>query len=135
MLKTYSILVKQKQLISFSYCRNPEQNKCLWKLSEISEKSENEGKSSFSLFGIKCDLWFCRGSTQSFHRSLCSVFPRFLEDLAARIWWGFISPRILCLCGFLRLFVVVFFLFWSFVFLGLCDHFASLCCQFVSLLW
>lgn len=33
-----------------SQCRNSEQNKCLWKLSDISEKSENEGEESLHYF-------------------------------------------------------------------------------------
>lgn len=48
--KTLLPYQKQRALNSFSHCRNSEQNKCLWKLSDISEKSENEGDSSFSSF-------------------------------------------------------------------------------------
>lgn len=33
--------------VCLSYFRNAEQNKCLWKLSDISEKSENEGRTQF----------------------------------------------------------------------------------------
>ncbi len=52
-MKTFLITEAAEGVVSFSYFRNSEQNKCLWKLSDISEKSENEGKSSFySLFAI-----------------------------------------------------------------------------------
>lgn len=47
--RNISISHQQETLIPFSYSRNPEQNKCLWKLSDISEKSDNEGTSSSSL--------------------------------------------------------------------------------------
>lgn len=37
----------QKRIEVLFSCRNSEQSKCLWKLSDISEKSENEGKLDF----------------------------------------------------------------------------------------
>ena len=48
--KTVKVYVPAKLFFFSSNFRNSEQNKCLWKLTDISEKSDNEGMESFLIF-------------------------------------------------------------------------------------
>lgn len=54
-------------LFPYSIFRNSEQSKCLWRLTDISEKSENDGKESFFEF------------INVLHQSLCKILQQALE--------------------------------------------------------